>query len=179
MTAQPEPEKTPEQTAPPAEERGDKPWLAEGPTFELAGHTYTMRRLNYHDHSRFAGIVDQALRHGKIDLVGVAARGDGAEQMRTVITLLLGALTYAPKEVFGFLASVLEIDRPTLLDPERFPFASMPMVLGKLKEHPDLADFFVAMGALAALADKQSTPTPPSSGPPTSSVVADGATSES
>ena len=168
--------------ATPAEERGDKPLVVKGPTFELEGHTYTMRRLNYLDHSRFAGIIDQALRHGQIDLVGVASRGKQEEQMQTVITLLLGALTYAPTELFGFLASALEVSRPTLLDPERFPFASLPMVIGKLVEHPDLQDFFVAIGALLEgrqaqllaaqllAAQTPAPPMPPSSGPLISSA---------
>ncbi len=161
------PEKPPE--AIPPEERGDKPWLAEGPTFELAGHTHTMRRLNYQDHSRFAGILQQALRHGKFDLVGAASRGEAAEQMQVCIQVLLGALTYAPSELFGFLASVLEVDRPTIFDPQRFPFASLPMVIVKLKEHPDLQDFFAELGAM--INQETSTPTPPtapSSGQPTS-----------
>jgi len=157
-------EKKPEAT--PAEERGDRPMLAEGPTFELAGHRYTMRRLNYADHSRFAGILDGALRRGKIDLVGVATRGKAEEQIETVISLLLGAFTHAPTEVLGFLASVLEVDRPTLLDPERFPFASLPMVLRKLTEHPDLTDFFVEIGVAV---EGRPIPTPASNGPSISS----------
>ncbi len=177
MAGDGEQEQKPEETleeklvaATPAEERGDKSMLVKGPTFELAGHTYRMRRLGYTDHSRFAGILQQALRHGKIDLVGAVTKGQATELIQMMVELVLGALTYAPNELFGFLASVLGIDRPTILDPERFPFASLPMVLTKLTEHPDLQDFFVEIGALIEGRKAQLlSPTPPSSGPPISS----------
>ena len=155
------------QVAPtPPEERGDKPMLAEMPTFELAGRTYTMRRLNYADHSRLAGIVRVAVAMGEINLAAVAASGDPAKQMNALIMLLLNALAYAETAVQGFLASVVGVDRPTLLDPDYFPFASLPRVVRKLKEHPDLQDFFVQVGEELK---EQATPTPPSSGLPTSS----------
>ena len=164
-----QPVETPEQpqVAPtPPEERGDKPLLAEMPTFELAGRTYTMRRLNYADHSRLAGIVRVAVAMGDINLAAVAASGDPAKQMGAVIALLLNALAYAETAVQGFLASVVGVDRPTLLDPDRFPFSSLPMVVRKLREHPDLLDFFARV---AEEVGWQATPTEPSSGLPTSS----------
>lgn len=150
MTAQPgdKPDESREATQPPAEERGDRPMLAEGPTFEIARRSYTMRRLGYADHGKLGAIIRVALREGKISLAAVAARGDAEEQMETVFSLLLGAFVDAEAETFDFLASVLGISRQTLLDPEFFPFGSLPLVLRKLSDHPDLSDFFAGIGAV-------------------------------
>jgi len=168
MTQQPEerPEAAAQSPADaPAQERGDRPLLAEMPTFELAGHEYTMRRLGYADHSKLGAIVRVALREGKISLAAVATREDAEEQIETVIALLLGAFVDAPNETFDFLATVLEISRQTLLDPEFFPFGSLPLVLRKLSEHPDLTDFFAGIGAVM---EGGAIPMPASSGLSTS-----------
>lgn len=156
----------PQKAEPPPEERGDRPMLAETPTLEVAGRTYTMRPLGYADHGRLAAILEAAVRQGKVDLAAVALRGDAEEQTKTIISLLLAAFGDAQAEMFDLLASVLGVSRQTLLDPEVFPFASLPLVLRKLFEHPDLTDFFVEIGALI---EGRPTLTPPSNGRSTSS----------
>ncbi len=152
---------------PPPEERGDRPMLAKAPTLEVAGRSYTMRPLGYADHGRLAAILEAAVRQGKVDLAAVALRGDAKEQTETIISLLLAAFGDAQGEMFDLLASVLGVSRQTLLDPELFPFASLPLVLRKLFEHPDLTDFFVEIGALVR---GRPILTPPSNGPSTSSL---------
>lgn len=153
----------------PPEERGDRPILEQGPTFEVRGRTYTMRRLGYADHGRFAVIFRAAWRGGKVDLAAVAERGDPKEQIEAAISLLLAAFAEGGSETLDFLAAVIGVDKKVLLDPEYFPFGSLPLILRKLSEHPDLADFFVGIGALAG-----GLPTlmPGSSGRPTSSPSA-------
>jgi len=161
---------------PPPEERGDKPMLAEAPSFDLAGYHYQMRLLNYQDFARLAGIVRAGITESKIDVLAVMNSGNVSMQVGAVISLLLNSLSRAETPTFGFLASVLGVDRPTLFNPKRFPFSSLPMVIRKLSDHPDIQDFFVQVGEELK---GQATPTPPSSGPATSSADAAGPTSES
>ncbi len=142
----------------PLEEKGNRPVLAECPSFEILGQTYMMRRLNLADHCRFATIFRAAWKGGKVDLAAIAQRGDAKEMIEAAVSMLLAAFAEGGSETLDFLATIIGVEKRTLLNPEVFPFSSLPLILRKLVEHPDLRDFFA--GGLGALVGGTPIPMP-------------------
>lgn len=126
--AKPEPDTSPE------------PNTYEPPTIEIAGRTYTMRRLGLGD----VFTVSRILGRGAATLSGT-----GAATTADILQVIVLALTTNEEPVLKLMASVIGVERSDLDDPERFPMASIIEVGEALAEHQDLADFLSALGRIA------------------------------
>ena len=124
----------------PTKKQEQDPVLSEDFTIEINNETYTMRRLGLRDVFRVARILGN----------GVAVLGDGASTYSSgqVVQVLVASMTRNETEVLDLLADLLNIDRNTLDDPNKFPMESMIDVFEGLSEHQDLKAFLARIAAL-------------------------------
>lgn len=116
------------------------PVLQDPPTVEIAGETYTLRRLGLRDVFRVARILGN----------GVAVLGDTSGQYTPgqVLQVLVAALSRNEDEVLGLVADLLKVKRNELDDPDRFPMDSIVDVFTVLSEHQDLKAFLAKLEAM-------------------------------
>jgi len=124
----------------PTKKQEQDPVLSEGFTIDINNETYTMRRLGLRDVFRVARILGN----------GVAVLGDGGSTYSSgqVVQVLVASMTRNETEVLDLLADLLNIDRATLDDPNKFPMESMIDVFEGLSEHQDLKAFLARIAAL-------------------------------
>lgn len=106
-------------------------------TVTIQNETYTMRRLGIEDAWAIADIMG----------AGVAAVGGQVDESQTV-QVLVASMSKKKDAVMDLMADVLNIDRETLADPERFPISSIITILKALADHPDLKEFLEDVGKL-------------------------------
>lgn len=116
------------------------PILSDDPTVEIAGKTYTIRRLGLRDVFKVARILGR----------GVAVLGDNAGTLSAAQTMqvLISSLTANEDEVLALLADVLSVKRTELENPRLFPMDSIIDVLQALAEHQDLKAFLARVQRL-------------------------------
>lgn len=120
------------------------PVTYEPPTVEIAGRTYTMRRLGLRD----ALTVARILGKGLTQLRETAGSTDAA----TIVAVLVETLVEEETTVLTFLASTIGVTVKELNDPDRFPLDSVFTLVEALGEHQDLTAFLARSTALAAKA---------------------------
>lgn len=113
-----------------------------GPTVEIAGETYPLRRLGVRDTFAFA----------RIAATGAARMGQSLDQAQlteeTLMFAVVTGLVYAEDEALRLMASVISVQAREFDDPDKFPMDT-PIVIGRaLAEHQDLKAFFTSLGAL-------------------------------
>ena len=116
------------------------PILAEDATVTIAGVTYTLRRLGLQDVFRVARILGN----------GVAVLGDttGQYTQTQLMQVLVASMTRNEKEVLDLIADLLNVDRATLNNPDKFPMDSMIDIFEALAEHQDLQAFLARIAVL-------------------------------
>lgn len=115
------------------------PILDQGQAIEIAGTTYTVRRLGLRDVFKVARILGN----------GIAVLGDAASYTPgQVLQILVASLSRAENEVMALIADVLNVDRKALDDPELFPMDSIIDILKALAEGQDIAAFLTKIEAL-------------------------------
>lgn len=109
-------------------------------TVEIAGVTYTLRRLGLQDVFRVARILGN----------GVAMLGDTASGYTPAqaVQILVASMTRNEDEVLNLVADLLNVERKTLADPDKFPMDSMIDIFKALSEHQDLKAFLARLAAL-------------------------------
>lgn len=113
-----------------------------GPTVEIAGKSYPLRRLNVRDTFACA----------RIAATGAARMGQSLDQASldgdTLTFAMVSGIVYAEDEALRLMASVIGVSAKDLENPDRFPMDT-PVVIGKaLAEHQDLKAFFTSLGTL-------------------------------
>lgn len=116
------------------------PILADDVTVNIAGSTYTVRRLGLRDVFKVARVLGR----------GVALLGDNANNLTAgqTIQVLIGSLTAHEEETLSLIADVLSVKRAELDDPSKFPMESIVDVLQALAEHQDLRAFLARVQRL-------------------------------
>ena len=116
------------------------PILSTGTTVEIAGNTYTLRRLGLQDVFKVARILGN----------GVAMLGEAGDKYSSVqiAQILIASMTRNETEVLDLIADLLSVERKLLNDPSLFPMDSMIDILDALSKHQDLASFLARLTAL-------------------------------
>ena len=114
--------------------------LSEPATVTIAGETYELRRLGLQDVFKVARILGN----------GVAVLGDtsGTYSPAQAVQVLVASMTRNEDEVLNLVADLLNVDRKTLADPDKFPMDSMIDIFTALSEHQDLKAFLARIAAL-------------------------------
>ena len=124
------------------------PILDDGQKIEIAGRTYTIRRLGLRDVFRVARIFGN----------GVHVLGDaGSYTPGQVIQVLVASLARAEEEVLHLIASLIGVERADLDDVERFPMESIIDVFEVLSESQDIAAFLARVEALMGKSPEMQT----------------------
>ena len=118
----------------------EDPILTETPTVDIAGRTYTVRKLGVRDTFRVARIMKR----------GVAALGDRAGNLTAgdAVQVLVASMTENEDEVLAMLASLISVDVSDFDDTDRFPMDSIIDILKALSEHQDLKAFLAKVADL-------------------------------
>lgn len=113
--------------------------LDDAPTVEIAGETYTLRRLGLRDTFRVARILGN----------GIAVLGDAeAYSPGQVVQVLVASMTRAEEEVLNLIADLIGVKRAELDNTERFPMEAIIDVFQTLSQHQDLQAFLARLEAL-------------------------------
>jgi hypothetical protein len=102
-------------------------------TVEIAGVTYTLRRLGLQDVFRVARILGGG--------VAVLGESTGKYTSLEIAQVLIAAMTRNEDEVLNLVADLLNVERKTLADPDKFPMDSMIDIIQAVSEHQDLKAF--------------------------------------
>lgn len=129
------------------------PILEEAAKVEIAGETYTIRRLGLRDVFRVARILGN----------GVAVLGDaGSYTPGQIIQVLVASMTRSEEEVLSLIADLLGVKRGDLDDTQRFPMDSIVDVFEALSRSQDLQAFLARlegmMGSLPEMQQAAKTP---------------------
>jgi len=118
------------------------PILSTGTTVDIAGKTYTLRRLGLQDVFRVARILGN----------GVAVLGDTSAGYTSAqaAQILIASMTRNEAEVLDLIADLLNVERKLLDDPNVFPMDSMLDIFHALSEHQDLKSFLARLNAMMA-----------------------------
>jgi hypothetical protein len=116
------------------------PILDKGPTVTINGTEYTIRRLGFGDVFKVARILGN----------GIAVLGDQGANLTAgqILQVLLSSMTKNETEVLELLASVLNVTKAEIVNPDLFPMESIVDVLQALGEHQDLRAFLAKVQAL-------------------------------
>jgi hypothetical protein len=114
--------------------------LDAGPTVDIQGTTYTIRRLGFQDVFKVARILGR----------GVAVLGDQGSELTPgqILQVIIASMTTNEQEVIDLLASLIGETRESITDPERFPMDSMVDIIKVLAEHQDLRAFLAKVQAM-------------------------------
>jgi hypothetical protein len=125
------------------------PILSTGTTVDIAGKTYTLRRLGLQDVFRVARILGN----------GVAVIGNANDKYNSVqiAQILIASMTRNEAEVLDLIADLLNVERKLLNDPNVFPMDSMLDIFDALSKHQDLANFLARLTALMGTAPSMTT----------------------
>ncbi len=125
------------------------PILSTGTTVDIAGKTYTLRRLGLQDVFRVARILGN----------GVAVIGNANDKYNSVqiAQILIASMTRNEAEVLDLIADLLNVERKLLNDPNVFPMDSMLDIFDALSKHQDLANFLARLTALMGTAPSMKT----------------------
>lgn len=134
----------------------EDPILTEAPTVTIAGRDYQLRRLGLRDTFAVSRILGRGVAILGANAVENLSPGQSAQ-------VIIASLAANEQEVMKLLASVLQVDREALDDPERFPMDSIITVIEALAAHQDMRAFFAKLSALQALRPEMQTRSPESS----------------
>ena len=113
----------------------DDPALIEPQAIDVAGETYTVKRLGF----------KHVFRVGRILRNGMHVLGDERFTPGQMLQVLIACMTEAEDEVMHLIADLLGVNRKALDDPERFPMASFPELISVIAENQDLQDFLAGV----------------------------------
>jgi hypothetical protein len=128
--------------------REPDPILDDDPTVEIAGVTYTLRRLGLRDVFRVARIFGR----------GVAVLGDQGNRVSPgqAVQVIVASMAQNETEVLTLMADVIGVKPDDLSDPERFPMEAIVDVARALAEHQDMVAFFRKLsGMIEAVPEMQ------------------------
>lgn len=116
------------------------PILDEGPTVNIAGTEYQIRRLGFQDVFKVARILGR----------GIAVLGDQGSNLSPgqAIQIVMASMTANEDEVLDLLASILGVSRKDFNDADRFPMEAIVDVAEALAQHQDLRAFLAKVQAL-------------------------------
>lgn len=118
----------------------DKALTWQGPKLEIAGQTYSVRRLGLLDIKWLA----ELLAGGTGYIEGLLAKRGGVEGLspEAVGSLIIGYIPEAFDEIADWMASVIGMDKDAIRDPDQFPLGSEIQVVEAIVEHEDVTAFF-------------------------------------
>jgi hypothetical protein len=125
--------------------KGAEAMVSEGPTIQVNGEEYTMKRLGVRHTFAFAKIVAGGAAYLGAEVGNILQQGDSAEAIGQLI--LLG-LPYSEKQSMKLLADVIGVSEEDFNDPEKFPIGSEIEIIEGLVEHQDLKAFFSKLKGL-------------------------------
>ncbi len=122
---------------------GLEPIVGEGPTLEIEGREYSIRRLGIADTFAILKLVSIGAAKAA-ELVDVGNLTGGM-----FVTALIAAIPFAENDIFKILASIIGVTVEDLRNPDLFPMGSEVLIIEALAEHQDLKAFFTHMQRLA------------------------------
>ena len=122
---------------------GMEPIVGVKPTIEIAGKTYTVRRLGIPDMFTVIRILGVGVK--QLGSMGGLQSLDSA----SVALALVAAIPHAEDEIMDLLADIVGVDGADIRNPDIFPIDAIVDIIGVLAEHQDLKAFFTRLQALA------------------------------
>ena len=118
---------------------GMEPIVGEGPTVEIEGVIYRLRRLGMRDTFRIAKImgIGVASMAGMVNLSRLNADMAGMA--------VIAAIPYAEDEILDLLASLVGVGEEDIRDPNLFPLGSELKIIDAIAKHQDLQAFFTQL----------------------------------
>ena len=119
----------------------------EGPTLEIAGREYTVRRLGILDVMALGKIYASCQARQAFQLKTLF---DGAEiSVNMLGATLISAIPYEGEAICKFMASLVGVDVESFKDPNVFPLGSEIQIIDKLIEHEDVLAFLERVQGMA------------------------------
>ena len=122
--------------------------INEGITIDIAGETYTMRRLGLRDVFKVVRILGSG--------VGMLSDIGDTPTPGQTLQVLIASMTANEEEVLSLVADLIGVTREDLNDPERFPMESVVDIFKTLSDHQDLRAFLSKVaGMMESLPEMQ------------------------
>ncbi len=122
--------------------------INEGIKIDIAGETYTMRRLGLRDVFKVVRILGSG--------VGMLSDIGDTPTPGQTLQVLIASMTANEEEVLSLVADLIGVTREDLNDPERFPMESVVDIFKTLSDHQDLRAFLSKVaGMMESLPEMQ------------------------